>query len=509
MLTDNLTEPKSAELLDLDKIRSNLKRWAATAKETGLWADLSDEELGRRLEKISHIKRFLEKYCVDRQFREEFSKDPCLTIERYKLRVDPEDFQTLSEIDRVQELSRVPIPKNVKHYLDFSQERLDWAELKEISSCSSNPYFKAWRERQIARTQFQFNEIFYKKLVHVPVCFELSKGCSVGCYFCGLSAPRLGDNFLYTQENSSLWREVLKLIREMLGTAASAGFCYWATDPLDNPDYEKFMTDFHEILEVFPQTTTAQPLKDLNRLRSLLKLALEKGCKLNRFSILSSKTLDRVYEEFSAEELAFVGIVPQTPGARVLIQFPFKTRPTNSASAGRLLERNSKKVDDSDGNSFNGTIACVTGFLFNMVERSVKLISPCDANQRWPLGYITFDESTFSDIDELREIITNMIAKNMSITVRNNDLLRFRYDLEYGIMNDGFKLSTKWRTLSCRNHLTSANIPDFRKLGEMIVKGDKTAGEIADILAEDGISQEKTLEYLNAFLKRGVLDDQN
>ena len=44
-----------------------------------------------------------------------------------------------------------------------------------------------------------------------------------------------------------------------------------------------------------------------------------------------------------------------------------------------------------------GTIACVSGFLFNMVERNVRLISPCNASERWPLGYRIYDEGTFTD----------------------------------------------------------------------------------------------------------------
>ncbi|MEG4594969.1 hypothetical protein QUB00_24635 [Microcoleus sp. F8_C2] len=36
----------------------------------------------------------------------------------------------------------------------------------------------------------------------------------------------------YTEANAKLWREVLELMRETLGSAVSAGSSYWATDPL-------------------------------------------------------------------------------------------------------------------------------------------------------------------------------------------------------------------------------------------------------------------------------------
>lgn len=286
---------------------------------------------------------------------------------------------------------------------------------------------------------------------------------------------------MYTEENAKLWREVLELMRETLGSAVSAGSSYWATDPLDNPDYEKFMLDFHEIMGVFPPTTTAQPMKDPARLQSLLKLSFEKGCKLNRISVLSIKILDQIHKELSAEELAFVGLLPQNPGGRFLTQFPFNTQSVKKVNAGRTFERSQKKTDSSNSDVLGGTIACLTGFLFNMVDRSVKLISPCSANERWPLGYIIFDQGTFSDIEDLRKLIVRMIAKNMPLTLREQDLLKFRPELEYESLVNGFKLSTQWQTLCFRNRLNSPKLPRLKKLGELIKNGDLTAGEVADI----------------------------
>src|SRR5205814_8046857 len=105
--------------------------------------------------------------------------------------------------------------------------------------------------------------------------------------FCGVSAGRKGADFLYTPDNARLWRDVLAVLRRVVGPAAATGFCYWATDPLDNPDYERFALDVAEICGRFPQTTTAQPLKDPERTRALLALSVAHGCTINRFSILT------------------------------------------------------------------------------------------------------------------------------------------------------------------------------------------------------------------------------
>jgi radical SAM family RiPP maturation amino acid epimerase len=288
-----------------------------------------------------------------------------------------------------------------------------------------------------------------------------------------------------------LWYEVLELMKDILGSAASAGVCYWATDPLDNPNYEKFCSDFHAVLGTFPQTTTALPMKDPVRTRSLLKLSCEKGCLLNHFSILSLKMLNQVHEKFSAEELTFVNLVLQNEEASKI-----------KANAGRVRERNLKKGEEDSEFPEQGTIACVTGFLFNMVDRSVKLISPCNANDRWPLGYIVYDEGTFSDANELKILLERMISDHMPLAVRPNDLMNFRHDLKYESLDDGFKLSTKSKTFNFRHD------PYLRELGDVIHKGSKTAQEIADMFDTRGVSPAYTFHNFNLMLEKGVLDDE-
>jgi len=280
-------------------------------------------------------------------------------------------------------------------------------------------------------------------------------------------------------------------MQEILGFAAGAGFCYWATDPLDNPDYEKFCSDFHKILGVFPQTTTAQPLKDIERTKALLKLSRKKGCLINRFSILSLKILNQVHEKFSAEELLHVNLALQNQESE-----------GGKAHAGRSRERNLKKGQEDSELPDQGTIACVSGFLFNMVERSVKLISPCNASERWPLGYIVFDEGTFTDASDLKILLERMIDQHMPITVRPTDVVNFRSDLKYESLADGFKLSNRVKTFKFRLD------PYLRDLGDIIHQGGKTAAEIADIFEARGVKTAYTYHYLNLMLKKAVLDDE-
>ncbi len=442
----------------------------------------------------NHLKRFFEKWQADPDFREQVFTDSVQAASQHNLKVNLEEIRQLWDTEYAsQQGEQAPISPTLKIYQKYFQQSYKEDSLANVCT---NPQFKAWRARQIARNESLYKKAYHDAIVHAPVAFELSKGCSVGCWFCGVSAPRLEDLFLHTSENAKLWRGVLELLKEILGSATRGGFCYWATDPLDNPDYEKFCSDFHEILGSFPQTTTALALRNPERVRSLLKLSREKGCEIDRFSVISLKILNQIHEEFSAEELAFVALVLQNTES---------DQP--KANVGRLRERNKKKAElgessQEDDFSDQGTIACVTGFLFNMVDRTVKLISPCRASNRWPLGYIIFDEGSFSNIDDLRAILQRMIDEHMSPTVRANDLICFRDELKYEKLPDGFQVSTRIMTRKFRhqNYL--------RELGETIRKGDKTAAEIVGLFNLLGVPSDKTFQALNLLLTSGCLNEE-
>lgn len=442
---------------------------------------------------ISQIRRFLARWEADPNFREQVFLKPEETMTRYGIELKAEEMRPLWELNFAQTLGEEhSITNSWKHWQKFAQETEPGLVFKNLIASPKNLHFKAWRERQIARVSSQFKKSVQENVtVHMPSTFELSKGCSVGCSFCAISAPRLGDIFFYDQENARLWREVLELLKEILGDAAGGGFCYWATDPLDNPDYEKFCSDFHEILGTFPQTTTAQPLKDPARTRAFLKLSREKKCHYNRFSILSLKMLDLVYEEFSAEELSFVQLALQNKEANKV-----------KARAGRAREKSLNQGESDSDLPEQGTIACVTGFLFNMVDRSVKLISPCNASERWPNGYIIYDQGDFSNANDLKILLERMIEDNMPLTVRPQQLMAFRPDLNYESLPDGFQLSNRFKTYKFRHESY------LKQLGHLISKGDKTAQDIVTIFKSYGIPLALIFHYLNLMFEKGILDEE-
>jgi len=267
-----------------------------------------------------------------------------------------------------------------------------------------HPWFRSWRERQMQRSAQQLPPLTAASIVHAPFAVELSNGCSVGCWFCGISAPRLGDVFTHGAEHAALFRSMLDAFTEVFGTATGRGFCYWATDPIDNPDYERFLDDFFAHTGMLPQTTTALALRDLDRTRAIVERSVAARGMINRFSLLSLQQVLRVHEAFTPGELLHVELVTQN-----------RENHQAKARAGRALTGKARKAGtDAPGNEVSdGTIACVSGFLVNMVNRELRLISPCKADAAHPLGYITFDEARFDDGAQLRSEVQRMVEEHM------------------------------------------------------------------------------------------------
>jgi radical SAM family RiPP maturation amino acid epimerase len=455
--------------------------------------DLPDREFAAEFTRIAHAKNFMQRWQADPDFRAQVSTDSAQAVARYNLQVDPEEikpFWAPELLEPLRAAGKLPIlAQRCQDFIQASEERI----CPDLIDTSHNRQYQAWRSRQIERLSGQVPQAIAQGVAHASVSFELSKGCSVGCWFCSVSAPTLNDIFLYTSENARLWQDILQLLKNVLGTAAASGFCYWATDPLDNPHYERFLCDFHAILGVFPQTTTAQPLKDIARTKSLLKLALEKGGKFNRFSILSLKMFDRVSAAFTPEELAFVGLVLQNQEAGMV-----------KANAGRMRDRNEFQAAKSNtvvDTSLPTTNACVTGFLFNLVDRTVKLISPCPASDLWPNGYRVYTEGKFTTVAELAAFIDRAIETHMPLTLRSSDRPRFRSDLKYEEFEDGFHVSTRFLTLKFRNEAY------LKQLGQMILQGDKTVAQITSLFNLLGVNTLTTLAALNLMFEKGIFED--
>ncbi|MBU0945839.1 MAG: radical SAM family RiPP maturation amino acid epimerase [Proteobacteria bacterium] len=450
---------------------------------------------------IGETKRFLERWTAEPAFKQLIVKDPEQAIEQYNLAFHPEEIRMLWDRGFAMQSDPDQIPRPVQQYRDFIHEKFNHRDLLRDQSASSDPRITAWRKRQMMRCISQLGPEKHGSIVHAPFSVELNKGCSVGCWFCAYSAPKLSALYRYTPANKKLWQDTLRILREVWGESAKYGFCYWATEPLDNPDYEKFLSDFYQILGYFPQTTTAVPLRNIERTKKLLELSRQNKGFVERFSIHTLEKLEEVYRHFSADELKWVELVTQNEESDMAY-----------ANSGKILTgTNTNKAQIVINDS---TIACVSGFLLNMVDKSVQLITPCISTSRWPKGYIIYDEVHFGSAEELREVLKQLIEKHMPTTLGRDQRVQFRPDLRMQVERDGFSLHLKQPTYtSAKPHpfLNSpARImhPRLSDLGCLIALGNMTAGEMALYFEEkEFISPAETFHCLNTLFSFGLLKE--
>jgi len=440
---------------------------------------------------VAKVKQFLEIWSGDEVFRELLKTDPEKALQLYELKdIDADAMKILWDYDTAVKYppGSKDIPDAVVKYRKFVQNKLAHRDyLQKNGCCPSDANFNAWRKRQLNRCWFELGTR-NASIVHAPLVIELTKGCSVGCWFCGISSQKFEGAFAYSAENAELWRQSLNIFREIIGPAAGSGVCYWATEPLDNPDYEKFCVDFHEILGSFPQTTTAIALKNVERTKNLIKLAMEKNSFINRFSILNLASFRNVYKQFTPEELLYVEIINQNSESMVL-----------KSNSGRARQSKNKEINDTAS-----TIACISGFLINMVEKSVKLISPCISSDEWPKGYYIFDSGTFTDAQSLEELLRAIISRSMWPTVRHFNLMRLVNGLNYEDSDDGgFRVFNQNFSIKYNSAL-----PWIGQIKEYIKRGDTTAGDIAmQIYEKHGAPPEEVFITMNYIFKCGVIDE--
>lgn len=358
-----------------------------------------------RLPQVAALKRLFELWTLDPRFHEAYLADPASALATTGLDVDPR-AASLTLLHRFPEGDTGEIPESFAWYRDFVEGRFarnmrDRSELAPL-----DPRFRDWRQRQMRRCDREVGPLA-RFMSHVPVAFELSLGCSIGCSFCAFSVGRLKGVFRHTDINAALWRNVLAHVHELMGDAAESAFCYYATEPLDNPDYELFLADFHEEFERVPQTTTAAATRDLDRTRSLLAWGQSAFPHIDRLSVTSVHDRDLILSAFTPEELVYTDLLPQFVGAPA----------ANLKRAGRNRDAERGEV---------GTIACLSGFVVNMVERSVRLVTPVCPSDNHPTGEAVYEKALFSDVMDLTDVINGMIERHMRKTITLKDFLDAR-----------------------------------------------------------------------------------
>ena len=148
-----------------------------------------------------------------------------------------------------------------------------------------------------------------------------------------------------------------------------------------------------------------------------------------------------------------------------------------------------------------GSIACVSGLLVNMVNRTLKLISPCYTSMQYTYGYRIYDETTFGgERGDFAAALRRVVKRSMMVRPYPGMPVRWRDDLKAVPWPDGFTL------------LSPTTRRDFRRgelhlrVAELIGRDGMTYGRAAEALADDPrIGPITATAMLESLLQKGYL----
>ncbi|MBT8340600.1 MAG: radical SAM family RiPP maturation amino acid epimerase [Desulfatitalea sp.] len=356
--------------------------------------------------------------------------------------------------------------------------------------------FHAWRQRRIAATQSELGH-YADQIDHPIFAFELSKGCSMSCAFCGFSSEKLSAVFDDTPENRRLWSQIVRDGYAMFGDAACGALCYYATEPYDNAHYLDFIKDYKMITGAVVCTATAAPLHDPAWLRRLIRFYREGPDPWPRISVLSLPILRKIHDTYSPDELRDVTLLLQMKNAPRMKAKSGRTRHYKNEHLGGL------KIPKGAAFIPQGSIACVSGFLVNMVDKTIKLVSPCYASNQWPHGYREFAKTTFEDAKSYRAAIEKMVETHMPENPLPDSRLAFRDDLRFENQPNGFLLLSPNKKHHIGGH------PVFKEIGAIVDKGTYSYRQVMESLLKNDTSMVDIDLSLKMLYDKGLLDETN
>jgi len=464
-------------------------------------AQMGPDEYKRIQTLTSHLKRAMELFAMLPDASAEYEKDPEAFINKHNLNLTQYDidYALTNKYD-----AKKKEALNSENYLDlvpesffrirqYIENKLYLRDVLRDERCApDNAKLKKWRQRQINRCNGAIggaNESF----IHAIACYEISKGCSVGCKFCGIGAKKLQKVFRYTPENSALFKGVLNVMKEKFGMASREGIMYLATEPLDNPEYELFENDYYEVFGYIPQITTAVADRNIDRTRALInELNLRNGF-IHRFSVRSLEMAHTIFENFTPEELLLVELIPQYEEAPNFIGFTV---------VGNEVENQTGKNTKNDA----GTICCIDGFCINFCDKTVKLFTPCHMDEDNPNGIAIAEEVDFEDAEDFANKIDQLMDKYIQIDLPEDEVLRIYYYYERRHIEQGDALLSKTggEALLIDKLPKDVGLPVL----ELLLEGKYTKHEIVALAAQStGAKPEKVFWMLNQFWNKGFIVD--
>ncbi len=473
---------------------------------------------------------------------EEFEADTPAFLKKHGLdMLDPEEMRLifLSENNEKKEaMYKSPdaldlMSESFFRYSQFMNNKIAFRDfLKDKGCVPTNKKAKAWRARNQKRCDSNLGGVNIG-FIHAILTIEMAEGCSVGCDFCGLGATKLKQVFRYTDENAELFKGVLRVLHEELGDSAAFGMMYFATEPLDNPDYEKFQDDYFNEFNMIPQITTAVFDRNIERTRRLVHDLDVKPGFIHRFSLRSLQMAQTALEQFTPEELVNVELITQYEESPYFLPYTVVGNEIESQSKRSRTRDNVKLIDEALARTLDapvlqneikrlknlkykdpGTICCVDGFRINMCKKTINILTPCHQNEKYPNGIAETPEVTFTDVDDFRIKLLWLINEYMLESVPEDEPLRLYEYLELGETAHGKALisNTSGYVLPIESFDKKAKAEDRKNLGvavvEKLLEGTYTKQELVKaVRSETGAEPAMIYWLINQMWKQGLIFD--
>jgi len=369
---------------------------------------------------LALFKRCMDWYTVDPAFRRMMNQKPEEAIRRlgFTGQVDPLLAREAIRFIVYRKDEEGTAEKNpcVLALQEFQKPIMKWVkemhEPSHIASRDLSRYLDYQRERCQKESELIRN---HPMVYYFPFCIELSHGCRIQCPFCGLKAEPYKESFLYTKENADLYKEILTALKEYTGDLGGCCPQYFATEPLDNPDYEKFLTDMKSIFGHMPQTTTAAADLDPVRVKRFMASSPEEELYVEalwRFSIRSLAQFKKIMAHYSPEDLLYVELLANNPES--VNRYSDSGRARRGAGIGGGIDASTFEAAQNNTSTpakpnAAYSISCIAGLKINMADRTMAFIEPVVPDEAYPLGYRVLDEAVFADGPDFKKKLARFV----------------------------------------------------------------------------------------------------
>lgn len=323
----------------------------------------------------------------------------------------------------------------------------------------------------------------HRFISYYPAAFELSDGCSVQCPFCGFAAAPHRSDFLYTEENARLFSDVISVCRRILGPVTGLCPLYFATEPLDNPDYIRFLADHARLTDGIPQTTTAiadTRSEQVKELMSFIGRDALRDTAAIRFSVRTLGQLRRLEELYTDEETEYIEFICNNPESVNAYSDSGKAQYTTKAE---------KRLSYS--------ICCVSGLLVSFPRRTVSFITPEIPDEAYPKGYRVLETLPFEDGASFERAAVRLIDDH-AITQIGSRRLTLNKNIRLTEENGRYVFAGDGIGYQIGKNLFTARLADAFRTG-------KSFPEALDGLAPDTEGAQKLYNACMELFERGYI----